>query len=61
MGRIIGSDSTRHFETPENHENNSGVRKLGSVRLEAEIFVAYKPISAADFKKIKEGSKIKIL
>ena len=36
IGRIIGSDSTSHFETPQSHENGSEASKLGSVRVEAE-------------------------
>jgi len=34
IGRIIGNDTTSHFKTPENHENNSETRKLNVVRLE---------------------------
>jgi len=31
IGRIIGSDSTSHFETPESHGNDLETRKLGTV------------------------------
>ena len=36
IGRIIGSDLTSHFETPQSHGNDSEARKLGSVRVEIE-------------------------
>ena len=36
IGRITGSDSKSHFETPQNHENDSEARKLGFVRVEVE-------------------------
>ena len=36
IDRIIGSDSTSHFETPQSHGNDSEARKLGSVRVETE-------------------------
>ena len=36
ISRVMGSHSTSHFETPRSHGNNSGARKLGCVRLEAE-------------------------
>ena len=36
IGRIIWSDSTSHFETPQSHGSDSKARKLGSVRVEAE-------------------------
>jgi len=38
IGRIIGSDSTSHFETPQSHGNDSETRELGSVRVEDENF-----------------------
>ena len=34
--RIIGSDLTSHFETPQSHGNDSEARKSGSVRAELE-------------------------
>ena len=34
--KIIGGDSTSHFETPQSHGNDSEARKLGPVRFEAE-------------------------
>ena len=34
--RIIESDSTSHFETPQSHGNDWEARKLGSKRIEAE-------------------------
>ena len=36
IDRIIGSNSTSHFETRQSHGNNSEARKLGSIRVEAE-------------------------
>ena len=36
IDRIIVSDSTSHFETPQSHGCHSEARKLGSVRVEAE-------------------------
>ena len=36
IGRIIGSDSTGHFKTPQGHGNDSEARKLGCVRFETE-------------------------
>ena len=36
IGRIIGSDSTSHFETPQSHGNDSEAGKLGSIRVEVE-------------------------
>ena len=38
IGRIIGSDSTNHFQTHQSHRNDSEARKLGSIRVEAEKF-----------------------
>ena len=37
IGRIIESDSTRHFKTPRGHGDHLEARKLGSLRVEAEI------------------------
>ena len=36
IGRIIGSDSASHFDTPQSHGNDLEERKLGSVRVKAE-------------------------
>jgi len=32
----FGNDSRNHFKTPENHGNDSEIRRLGAVRLEVE-------------------------
>ena len=37
IGRIIQSDLKSHFETTQSHGNDSKPRKLGSIRIEAEI------------------------
>ena len=37
IGRIIGSDSTSHFQTPQSHGNDSEVRKSGSVQVENNV------------------------
>jgi len=31
LARVIGSDSTSHFKTPQSHGNDSEARKLGAV------------------------------
>ena len=38
MGRLIVSELWSHFKTPQSHGNDSEVRKLGFVRVEAERF-----------------------
>ena len=49
-GRIIGSDSVSHLETPQSHGNDSEPGKLDSVRIEAEMLNGVSMLVSSCFK-----------
>ena len=56
IGRIIGNDTTRHFETPQSHGKCSEARKLSSVWDEAErCWTAFLCLWTAASKRESEG------